>query len=229
MEVKTFISAYLDSIGRYVDAYGLDAACFSKGVHGGIERMFTGDSAATNYEKFWEGFSNTFPLSGDKIGSYQDIELLCMSYYEEKFDEVRSVAHPHPLAHDIVRAVREKGYRTAIATNPLFPRTATYHRLAWAGLDPNDFEFVTTYEDHRHVKPTKGYYQEVLSRLGVRGEECLMVGNDTREDLAAVQCGTGFFLVTPYLLDHDHVDVSAFDQGTLEDLFAFVEAMPVAR
>jgi HAD superfamily hydrolase (TIGR01549 family) len=229
MDVETFVSAYLSSIGRYVGDYGLDSKRFSKGIYGGIEKMFTQDSSVTNYEKFWAGFYDVYPMRAIRESDSLDIELLCTAYYENEFDEVSSVAHPHPIADEIVKMARRKGYKTVVATNPLFPRTATYRRLAWAGLDPDDFEFVTTYEDHRHVKPMKGYYREILSRLGVNGEECLMVGNDMREDRAATQCGTGFYLVTPYLLNHDHVDTSAFDQGTLEDLFAFVEAMPVIR
>jgi len=111
----------------------------------------------------------------------------------------------------------------------LFPHAATCRRVRWAGLDPEDFAFVTTYEDHSYAKPMLGYYDEVFSRLGIPPEECLMVGNDTREDLAATKRGTGFYLVTPFMINRDHIDISPFQHGTLDDLLAFVEALPDNR
>ena len=36
----------------------------------------------------------------------------------------------------------------ALATTPMFPKKATLERMRWAGLDPDDFALVTTYEDY---------------------------------------------------------------------------------
>ena len=45
-----------------------------------------------------------------------------------------------------------RGYRIAIATDPLFPRKATYHRLRWAGFDPERFELISSFEHFHFTK-----------------------------------------------------------------------------
>ena len=39
------------------------------------------------------------------------------------------------------------GLRVALATNPIFPEAAIKSRIRWAGLEPEDFELYTTYEN----------------------------------------------------------------------------------
>lgn len=64
-----------------------------------------------------------------------------------------------------------------------------------------DFEFYTTYENSRYCKPNPAYFQEILTHANVHPEECLMVGNDTAEDLAAATLGIQAFLLTDRLPD----------------------------
>jgi hypothetical protein len=75
------------------------------------------------------------------------------------------------------------GYRIAIATDPLFPRKATYHRLRWAGFEPERFDLVSTFEHFHFTKTHPAYYAEVLGRLGWPEGPVLMVGNDIERDL----------------------------------------------
>jgi hypothetical protein len=76
-----------------------------------------------------------------------------------------------------------RGYRIAIATDPLFPRKATYHRLRWAGFDPEQFELVSSFEHFHFTKAHPAYYAEVLGRLGWPEGSVLMAGNDIMRDL----------------------------------------------
>jgi hypothetical protein len=71
----------------------------------------------------------------------------------------------------------------AIATNPLFPETATRQRIRWAGLEPDHFAFFTTYEYFHFAKPDLTYYAEVLGRLGWPEGPIVMVGDDPAYDL----------------------------------------------
>ena len=48
-----------------------------------------------------------------------------------------------------MHAVKELGLRAVLATNPIFPAVATRSRIRWAGLEPEDFELCTTYENSR--------------------------------------------------------------------------------
>ena len=52
-----------------------------------------------------------------------------------------------------VEVLKDKGYRLILATNPLFPPVATNTRVRWAGLKPEDFEYITYYDNSHYCKP----------------------------------------------------------------------------
>ena len=115
------------------------------------------------------------------------------------------------------------GFNVALATNPIFPSIATEYRMQWAGLDRNDFELYTTYENSCHCKPNPDYYRDVLSALAVKPEECLMVGNDVTEDMIAETLGMKVFLLTHSLINKENKDISVYPNGNFEDLIRFIE------
>ena len=88
-----------------------------------------------------------------------------------------------------------------LATNPFFPAIATHKRVRWAGLEPEEFAFITTYENSSYCKPNLEYFRQLLDALGLQPEECVMVGNDALEDTAAAQLGIPVFLLTDCLLN----------------------------
>ena len=53
------------------------------------------------------------------------------------------------------------------------------------------------------MKPKLAYYAENVAACGLAGEDVLMVGNNTVEDLAIRGLGADAFLVTDHLLDPD--------------------------
>ena len=120
---------------------------------------------------------------------------------------------------------KEKGIRTYLATNPVFPKVATMNRIKWAGLDAEDFELITTYEDNCYCKPNVDYYRTILEQFHLRPEECLMVGNDVEEDLAIRKLGVKTFLVTDTKENKKDLPIESDYQGSMEELFAFVESL----
>ena len=60
---------------------------------------------------------------------------------------------------------------------------------------------MTAYENSCYSKPNPKYYLEVAEKLGVRPEQCLMVGNDADEDLIAEKTGMQVFLLTDCLIN----------------------------
>ena len=121
--------------------------------------------------------------------------------------------------------IGDKGYRLVLATNPIFPAIATESRIRWAGLEPKDFEFYTTYENSGYCKPNPDYYREILNRLQVSPGECLMVGNDVTEDMVAETLGMKVFLLTDCLINKEEKDISVYPNGSFEQLLAFVEQL----
>ena len=113
--------------------------------------------------------------------------------------------------------------KPVLATNPLFPAIATRQRIRWAGLEPEDFQFVTTYENSRFCKPNPEYYRDLLDKLGKDPESCLMVGNDVDEDMIPARAvGMEVFLLTDCLLNRSGADISSYPQGGFTELKDFL-------
>ncbi|MBQ4092862.1 MAG: HAD family hydrolase, partial [Firmicutes bacterium] len=101
----------------------------------------------------------------------------------------------------------------------------TESRIRWAGLEPDDFEFYTTYENASYSKPNPAYYQWVAEALNVRPEECLMVGNDVDDDLPAETIGMKVFLLTDCLINKDNKDISVYPHGSFEELIEYIKTL----
>lgn len=84
---------------------------------------------------------------------------------------------------------------------------------------------MTTYENSCYSKPNPKYYLEVAEKLGVRPEQCLMVGNDADEDLIAEKTGMQVFLLTDCLINRTGKDISGYAQGDLEKLRAYIKGI----
>jgi HAD superfamily hydrolase (TIGR01549 family) len=141
------------------------------------------------------------------------MERKFITYFEEQGND---------YTDDLIKAVKDKGLRVALATNPLFPSTATEQRIAWAGLSPKDFELFTTYENSHFCKPNTNYYLEIMEKLGVKPEECLMVGNDVGEDMIVESLGSQVFLLTDNLINKENKDISVYPNGSFDKLLEYI-------
>ena len=90
-------------------------------------------------------------------------------------------------------------------------------------MQPEDFDFITTYEDSHYCKPNPDYYREILNKLALSADECLMVGNDVREDMIARDVGMDVFLLPADLINKDQKDISQYPSGDFADLMAYIE------
>ena len=145
-------------------------------------------------------------------------------FYIENFDAVKEVCGYNPMAAETVEKLKKNGIRVALATNPIFPSIATEKRIRWAGLEPEDFEFFTTYENSKYCKPNPCYYKELLKQLDVRPEECLMVGNDVGDDMVAENLGMKVFLLTDCLINKTDKNISDYINGSFEQLLQFIDS-----
>jgi len=119
--------------------------------------------------------------------------------------------------------VKEMGKWAILATNPMFPQPATRNRMGWAGFQPKDFTAYTTYEDCHYCKPSPKYYEELLEKLELCPEECIMVGNDVEEDMIpAGGLGMQVFLLTDCIINKKDRDISAYPQGDFEALRGYL-------
>ena len=139
------------------------------------------------------------------------------------FQKVQHICGFNPEARKIIDLVKTKGLTAVLATNPIFPAIATESRLRWAGLSTDDFALYTTYENSTCCKPNPAYYKEILTKLNLQPEECVMVGNDVVEDTAALQAGISqVFLLTDCLINKDGRDIASFPHGGFAELAEFI-------
>lgn len=219
MDQDTFIKAYLGGMAKKLAPHGYEPENLVKAVYAGMKAMTTNDGSCTNEEAFWNAFTG---LLGENVR--EDIPIFD-DYYRNEFQEVKNICGFLPEAAKTVRALKEKGFRVALATTPMFPSVATESRIRWAGMVPEDFEIFTTYENYHFCKPNLNYYKEVMEKLEVKPEECLMVGNDVGEDMITEELGMKVFLMPADLINKVEKDIARYPQGNFADLLVYVDTL----
>lgn len=218
-----FIKVYFGELVKKLAYMGLPASTpdeqklLAGAVWAGTKAMMMNDGSKTNEERFFETFEAVTGYSLFSRKSEFD------AFYENEFQNVGKVCGQNPLVKQTIDDLKSRGYRVAIATNPLFPLIANRQRVKWAGLDIDGFEFCTCYENSSYCKPRLEYYQAILEHLGVSAEECIMVGNDVREDMVARKLGMDVFLITDCLINVDNEDIEQFPHGDWNDFRRYME------
>ncbi len=222
MDLDAFLHAYYKRLLSYAAVRGWDAERFRIALDAGISAMVVSDGTP-NKQAFWESFGGSLSLRTEQLA---EIEKMITAFYQTDFCRVGDKVVPNPAARQALETLAAKGYPLVLATMPLFPRLAVDERLRWAGVDSSLFVHVTTYENATSVKPKREYYEEIVSTLGLKGEDVLMVGNNTEEDLAAQGLGCDAYLVTDWLLDPIGFDLSQVKHGSMEDFLAWSQGLP---
>lgn len=221
---KAFIETYFAKLGKVFARLGLNAEENVKAVWAGTKAMFMNDGSMTNHERFWTVFAAQTGLTGDEA-KVKAIEAACDNFYVNEFDAIKSIVTPSDIPKRLINALAQKGYSLILATNPLFPACAVATRLSWIGLELRDFNYFSHYANSTYCKPNPEFYREILAATGKKPEQCLMAGNNPIEDMSAEAAGIDTFLVTDCLENETGMDISAFRQGTLEELEKFLMLM----
>ena len=221
MDLDEFMQSYFKIIYDFMTARGIDGGAFLEALQRGTRAMVVHDDGATNEEAFWdEFFKHADPDAADW-------EALLTEFYEGPFGELGAGVTPNPATAQALETLRAKGYPLVLTTMPMFPPQAVRWRLQWAGVGPDWFERLTTYDNSTIVKPQPRYYAENVAALGVNGDDVLMVGNNTVEDLAFMGIGADGYLITDWLLDPtDGFDLDRVKHGSMEDFARWVETLP---
>ncbi len=215
MEQDAFVKTYFGLLAKKAAPFGYEPKPLTDAVWKGTAAMVQNDGSVPNCDRFWQVF-------GDILG--EKARLLRPEFddfYAREFHEAKASTRENPLAKKAVQGLREKGYDVILATNPVFPEVAVKTRLSWLGLAPEDFSLVTAYENSSYCKPNPAYYREILEKTGKRPEECLMAGNDCREDLAAMQAGIAVYLITDCLEHREGADITGAETGSFQDFMAY--------
>ena len=195
MDMEKFTQGYFKRLVMKAAPRGYEPEKLIKSVWAGTAAMVKNNGGITNEEAFWNKFSEIY--GEEKTAADKP---MFDEYYCKEFSDVQADCGFDPAA-------------------------ATESRVEWAGLDKNDFLLYTTYENSHYCKPNPKYYEEILERLHMNAEECLMVGNDVNEDMVAETLGMKVFLLTDCLLNKDNKDISAYPHGGFPELLSFVEEL----
>ena len=216
-----FVRFYMPLLAKSYISNGVEVNPreFVSMIWSGYEAMVENDGTQTNREALWNYMGDKLPISREKS------EELALKFYDGDFNQAICTTRPTPVADQIVKAAKEKGLETYLATNPVFPRCATMNRIRWAGLDERDFKVITTYEDCNFCKPNPEYFRLILREFGLEPSECLMVGNDVEEDLTIRTLGVKTYLATDTMENRHNLPFETEYMGTLEELLAFTKSL----
>ena len=217
MDNDAFTKGYFNLLAKKLAPLGYDAQELVDAVWAGTAAMVRNDGTRSNEEAFWERFEQIY---GARARADRPV---FEEFYRNEFQGAQSLSSCDPRAAKAVRMAKENGHRVVLATNPLFPAVATESRIRWAGLEPENFELYTTYENIGYCKPNPDYYRELVRLLGVEPSACVMVGNDVDEDMVAETLGMRVFLLTDHLINREEQDISRYPHGGFDELLTYIE------
>ena len=209
---EEFVKNYFGRLAVKMAPQGLRKEVLINGLMIGMKAMQDNDGTKTNSEAFWEVFEK---LTNTKK---EAVNKMLLEFYKNEFDAVKEVLTEDVNHRAMIDALKQKGYDLVLSTNPLFPIEAVITRLSWIGLKEADFILITNYDNSAYCKPNLGYYKDILKQIGKTAEECIMIGNDTVEDLVAAQLGLKVGLVTTNLENSQNVDISTYLRGSIEEV-----------
>lgn len=219
IDSKAFERIYFGGLSsRFTDMYPPEA--FIKLIWDATIAMVKDTTHRTNEVVFMEALGSVVQ---DKLTEMQSRFKL---FYQTDFDLLKAAVIENAEVKEAVRLLKEKGYTLVIATNPMFPKIAIEKRISWTGLDRKDFSYVTSFEDNHYCKPQIQFFEEILKDIQKDASECLMVGNDAQEDMAAKYAGIKTYLITTHLIHRQDKAVQADHQGTYAEFLLFVQDLP---
>ncbi|MFY9295411.1 MAG: HAD family hydrolase [Caldicoprobacterales bacterium] len=218
-DIEDFMKIYFGEMGKHFQDM-IDGRVLAKYILASTQAMINNLDPKPNEEKFMEHFAKL--LQTHDLTEYKKRFDL---FYHEKFDRVKECVEKISLIKDSIEILKDKGYNLVVATNPIFPIKAIVKRIEWAGLNIDDFSYITCYQKNCYCKPHIQFYREVLDAIGKKPEECYMVGNDVQEDLVAGNLGIETYLITNYVINRNNEEIESTYQGTYEDFYEFVKGL----
>ncbi len=217
MDQDEFTNVYMNILAQTFSAHGYEPQKLCGAIWDGFKQMVMNQSHKTNETVFYESFRQIYGAETDILKPLFD------QFYQNEFQQVKQVCGFDKKAADSVNKLKEMGMNVVIATLPAFPEEAIYSRIRWAGLNPDDFMYITTYENSTRCKPNPQYYSEIADKLQFIPSECIMVGNNVDEDMIAESIGMNVFLIPDCLINERGKDISVYQQGNFEDLVSYIK------
>ena len=162
MDVHEFVKYYFGSLcEKMIPVLKIEPKALIDSIMAGLGAMAKNDGSALNRDVFWKAAAK---VSGVDLIKYED---MFTDYYNNEFVAAKTATFVNPYAKKCVDFAKENGYKVIAATNPIFPKPATYKRLEWAGLNPEDFEYITVYDNSSSCKPNLLYFKDLCEKCSI--------------------------------------------------------------
>jgi FMN phosphatase YigB (HAD superfamily) len=221
--MDTFIPAYLGALGKYLAEHTPPDKMVST-MMTATQVMFANQQIDRTLEATFD--PAFYPPQG--LVKADLIDFL-YDFYEQVFPTLQEYTTYLPEAVQFIEAAFERGYRIAIATNPLFPLPAIEQRLDWAGLSPEKYPFalVPSYESFHYAKPNPAYFAEFLGRMGWPDGPILMIGNDPDHDVRGARgLGLPVFWISGGSVELPEGFPSPSGSGSIDDVLPWIDSQP---
>lgn len=219
MNMEKFVKLYFGSLTKKMSpVVKVEPQALINSIWKGTAAMMKNDGSVLNSSAFWNAASQDCGVNLEKF------EEQFEDYYKNEFIAAKEATSEAPAAKQSVEYIKSIGGRLIAATNPIFPEVATRRRISWAGLDPDDFDYITFYGNSSSCKPNLLYYREICDKCGILPEESIMVGNDVDEDLCAAKLGFDTFLIKDCIINRENKDYSAYKNGSFDEFYRFLTA-----
>lgn len=222
IDMRIFLKKYFRELGDYLShIISPDELVFhlSASTQVMIENL---DEKKTNEKIFWEDFE--LKINNKQVDL---LKPLIKDFYKYRFKKLKPYTNSRPEAKKVLETAVKLDYQLVMATNPVFPLSAIQQRMEWAGVYDYPYKLITSYENMHFCKPNPEYFLEILEKVRVKPQECLMIGNDVDDDLPAAQAGIKTFLVEDFLINRYDRKIKVDYRGKLKELPAFLEELKI--
>jgi FMN phosphatase YigB (HAD superfamily) len=150
-------------------------------------------------------------------------------FYADDYRTLKKLTEPLTGARGMMQEAVRRGYRIAIATNPLYPLNAIEQRLEWAGFSSEWFkpDLVASFEHLHFTKPAPAFLAELLAHMGWPEGEVIAIGDDPHNDIRPAQVfGFPAFQIIPESPEWQTDPELPLGCGQPGDFFRWLDRIP---
>lgn len=217
LDESYFTKAYFKLLYEKAAPLGYEQNSFINAIMSGTKAMYLNAGSCTNEETFWKTYETIF--GKEKLKD----KVVFDEFYKKEFYNLKQACGTNSYAKDIIEYCKTKVKTLVLSTNPIFPYDAQAARLSFINLKPNDFTYITSYENSSFCKPNPMYFKMLLDKFNLKPDEVILFGNNTYEDAdCANSIGIKCFLIKDCLILDKH-STNTYDIIEINDIKNIVD------
>ena len=176
MDQDVFVKEYFGRIAGKLAPQGYDPKKLVDTIWRGTGAMVKNDGSMSNEEAFWKCYAGVYGQEKLKDKAIFD------DFYLNDFANTKAFCGENCKAKEVFDYCKQKYGRVILASNPIFPKEAMEWRLKFAGLNPEEFDYISDYSNSHYSKPNSNFLKEILEKNNLKSGEVVYFGNSEIED-----------------------------------------------